>query len=705
MGGHIGAAWWLALSVIGAAHAQVAGPALDAAWFHGTGAGVSAAAAADNRPNVIIIMADDMGYSDIGAYGGEIRTPNLDALAAGGVRFSQFYNTARCCPTRASMLTGLYPHQAGLKFNNTSLNRNGATIAEHLRAAGYSTAMSGKWHLSSAEPKWQLGADQLKWLNHQIQHDPFSAPWTYPYRRGFQEHFGIIWGVANYFDPFSLVRNDKAINSVPSDFYLTDAISENAVRFIDEFSKQDKPFFLYTAFTCPHWPLQARPEDIARYENTYTAGWDSLRAARYRRLVNKGIITPSNTVLSPMVQDQPWTAAADKVWNAHNMAVHAAMVDRMDQGIGAIIRKLKDAGEFDNTLIFFFSDNGASPERYELPGFDRPSELRDGTPIQYTGKFMAGPANTNGYIGPMWANAANTPFRYWKKESYEGGICTPFIVHWPAGLHAAAGSINRNTGHVIDLLPTILEAAGAKYPETLGGHKLLPPEGTSMLSVLNGGVPKPRALYWEHEGGRAVRVGDWKLVSLANRAWELYNLATDRTETVNLASKYPARTDSLATLWTAWNARVNKDAVIPVAIELLAPADGQPWNAGSAAPIRWATTGGTDITAARLEFNDGTGWKVIADSIPHNGEYAWSPPAGSGKSLRIRVSVSLAGKSYSDENQVPVAVGSAPRAARKVSRVVELKRGRFLIHPPGEPSAVRDLSGKRNAMPQSAPAP
>lgn len=512
------------------------------------------------RPNIVVIMLDDMGFSDVGSYGGEIRTPHIDALARGGLRFTQFYNASRCCPTRAALLTGLYPHQVGLQVNGRSLTRDGVTLAEALGAAGYQTAMAGKWHLSKTIV---LPKDHLKWVNHQIDppNQPFGPIDTYPVNRGFERFYGIVWGVVNYFDPFSLVEGDRPVKDVPDDYYITDAITDHAVRYVNEMAKADAPFFLYLAHCAPHWPLHARPEDIARYRDTYTGGWRKLRKDRFARQKKMGLFDPANTPLPALMGGGPdWDELNDaqRAFQAAKMAVHAAMVDRADQGIGKVLDALKKTGRLDNTLIFVLADNGASPEVPGGPGYDRTGETRDGRKVLYRGFERPGAETTYTGIGGYWANAANTPFRYWKKESFEGGSHTPLIVHWPAGLKAKAGSLTAQMGHVMDIMPTCLEAAGAKYPKTFEGHAIKPAEGKSLLPILRGGDrPGHDALYFEHAGGRAVREGDWKLVALPGKPWELYNIARDRTETTNLAPAHPDRVKALAAKWDQWAARVN----------------------------------------------------------------------------------------------------------------------------------------------------
>lgn len=516
---------------------------------------------ADERPNIVVIMVDDLGFSDLGCFGGEINTPNIDSLASGGLRFTSFYNCARCCPTRAAMLTGLYPHQVGLIRNGNSLTRNGVTIAEALGAAGYQTAMAGKWHLSRTQALSDHQS-QLDWLNHQSQPDrTFSPVDTYPINRGFQRHFGPIWGVVDYFDPFSLVEGETPVEDVPDDFYMTDAITQKSVDYIQEMSQSDAPFFLYVAHTAPHWPLHAKPEDIAKYEKTYRDGWHKLRDKRYARQVEMGLIDPK-TSPKPVLQGQgdDWEAL-DEATREHMsqlMSVHAGMVDCVDQGVGRIINALKETGRLENTLILVMSDNGASPERYLNPGFDRPNETREGKPIQYEGLFNPGSETTWGYIGSYWASAGNTPYRYWKAQSFEGGAHTPMIAHWPSGLKTEPGSKTDQPGHVIDVLPTCLELAGAEYPQTFKKNEITPVEGLSLAPILAGqqreGHP---ALFFEHEGGKAMIADGWKLVQpKQNGQWELYHLAEDRTETNNLAEAEPKRLAQMKRKWQVWFNRV-----------------------------------------------------------------------------------------------------------------------------------------------------
>jgi arylsulfatase len=510
-----------------------------------------AAGNTEERPNILLIMLDDMGYSDLGCYGGEVQTPNIDLLAEQGVRFTQMYNCARCCPTRASLLTGHYPHQAGITRMGVNLNMNTATIAEILKENGYATGMTGKWHLSQTKSV-DKPVEQLRWLAHRADYGPFSPLENYPCNRGFEEHWGVIWGVVNFFDPFSLVHNEEPIKEVPNDFYMTDFITQKSIDLIDGYSKVEKPFFLYVAHTAPHWPLHARPDDIQKYRNTYSEGWDVIRKNRYDRMIKLGLIDSTTYPLPQNSSGKSWEDCTDKEYEAANMAVHAAMIDRVDQGIGKIIGKLKETGQYENTIILVLSDNGASYERGYPPGFDRPGFTRDSTIIEYNAP-NPGAKTTWNYIGNAWASTANTPFRFWKKESYEGGSATPFIVHWPAKLSKKQNTINRGVAHVIDILPTCLALSNAEYPETFNEQTTLPPSGKNLLPLIFGETKSIHdTLFWEHEGGRAIRIGDWKMVSLPKQDWELFNLAADHTETNNLSAKYPEKVNEMNATWENW---------------------------------------------------------------------------------------------------------------------------------------------------------
>ena len=532
-------------------------------------------AVGDERPNIIIIMADDLGFSDPGCYGGEINTPSLDRLAANGLRFTRFYNASRCCPTRASLLTGLYPHQAGIGRMTMDAGRPGyrgfltentVTIAELLKEAGYNTGMTGKWHVSETnrlEPE-----KQLKWLAHQEDYGSFSDTSQYPIARGFDKFFGNIWGVVDYFDPFALVNGKEQVMEVPDGYYYTDAISDTAVAYVEEFAQQDKPFFLYVAHTAPHWPLQALPEDIAKYENTYKDGWQALREKRYAKMLDLGVFDHSTAPLAPwMFPAMEWTIHQDTVWDARAMAVHAAMVDRMDQGIGRLMAKLEELDELDNTLILFLSDNGASFERPSKygPGFDRAGSTRDGRevafPVEKDLNALPGPQTVHAGIGPQWAHAINTPFRYWKSKVFDGGVCTPLIAHWPEGI-PRKNIINDEPGHVVDFMATCLDLAGAAYPEMFKGKAITPLHGKSLLPVFQTGQREdPEYIFWEHFGSKGLLQGKWKLVQLnKDSGWQLFDLEQDRTETNDLSAQYPAVVDQMK---NKWNELAGKMQVYP----------------------------------------------------------------------------------------------------------------------------------------------
>lgn len=495
-----------------------------------TGAAAAATAlplpAAAKRPNIIVMMADDMGFSDIGCFGSEIATPNLDKLAAGGLRLTNFYNTARCCPTRASLLTGLYSHQAGvghmIKDRGTPayqgyLNDHCVTIAEAVRQGGYRAGMAGKWHVGEERPHW-------------------------PTDRGFERYFGLINGSANYFHPEAGIH--IALNGQeykPGDnFYMTDAFTDHAVAQIDEFGRGKDPYFLYLAFTAPHWPLHARPEDIAKYEGKYMEGWDELRKRRHARQVKMGIVD-AKWPLTPRDSHSPaWESIENKKALDLKMAVYAAQIDRLDQSVGRVLAKVKELGQEENTLILFLADNGGCAE-----------EINRGKP-------GVPPGGVDSYMsyGLPWANASNTPFRLYKHWVHEGGISSPFIAYWPAVIKQK-NAISRQPAHLVDLMATCLDVAGVAYPKTYKGKDVTPLEGKSLLPIFEGKQRKGHdAIYWEHEGNRAVREGKWKLVSRFPDQWELYDLEADRTEMKDLASAQPARVKRMAAMYEVWAARV-----------------------------------------------------------------------------------------------------------------------------------------------------
>lgn len=518
-------------------------------------AGVASASAVDPstaRPNILLILADDLGFSDLGCYGGEIKTPNLDALAADGLRFTQFYNASRCCPSRASLLTGLYPHQAGVGEMNSDrhlpgyrgfLQPNTTTIAEVLRTTGYRTFMVGKWHL--AKPG--------------------------PVERGFEEFYGMPGGFNSCWKEkpaYTRLPEGRSARKYPDGkFYSTDVFADYAIDFINQ-ARNDtpaKPWFLYLAFNAPHFPLHAWPEDIAKYEDHYLRGWDVVRAERLERMKKLGLV-PADTQLTPRSEwHQPFSGndGVNPAWDslpedrrrdlARRMAVYAAMVARMDAAIGRVLANLKSTGQMDNTLIFFLSDNGACAE-WDPFGFDVATGPKS-TNILHAGddlKTVGGPDSYISY-GSGWANASNTPWRLYKHYGHEGGISTPLVVHWPTGF-SSKGEFRTQPGHIKDLMATIVDASGAEYP----ADPIPPMEGRSLMPAFANKPQENGPIFWEHEGNAAVRSGDWKLVRIGRDGpWELYDMKADRTEMNNLAGTRPELAKELAALWESWATRAN----------------------------------------------------------------------------------------------------------------------------------------------------
>jgi arylsulfatase len=510
---------------------------------------LDAAQATSAKPNIIVILVDDMGFSDLGCYGSEIETPNLDRLAANGLRFTQFYNSSRCCPTRAALLTGLYPPQAGLGNMTKNqglpayqghLNDQCVTLAEVLKGAGYFTAMAGKWH---------LGGDEFT-----------VTPWKRGFDHGLSSQHGGFYYVGNdkenkpgkasplWLDGKNLPGNSPEI---PKNSYTTDLFTDYGIKYIDQALEAKKPFFLYLAHTAPHWPLQAPPEDIAKYRGKYNVGWDKLRERRYRWQIQHDIIDPAWS-LSPLpkgqakIEDVPaWDSLneTEKDRYDHIMAIYAATVDHLDQSIGRLVDALKQRQALDNTLIVFLSDNGGSAEG-KVEG-----KLTEG-------KKDSGPV---AWLGAAWATLSNTPFGYYKHFAHEGGIATPFIAHWPDGIKNG-GSLCKERAHIIDLMATCVDIAGAKYPTEFNGRKILPMEGKSIAPAFTGGAIGHGQLCWEHNGQCAILEGDWKLVCVGSGEWELYDLTKDRTELQDLAAKEPARVKDLAAKWTAW---ANRTEALP----------------------------------------------------------------------------------------------------------------------------------------------
>ena len=504
---------------------------------------LSAASDGPSRPNIVLIMVDDMGFSDLGCYGGEIETPVLDGLAARGLRFKQFYNNGRCCPTRAALMTGLHPHQAGVGHMTETpeipsplenepyqgyLNQNCTTVAEVLKASGYHTLMAGKWHLG------------------------YHRKDTWPLQRGFDKYFGIISGASHYLKPDGLrglTFMNKPVDA-PDGFYVTDAFTDYSIRFIRESMEADKskPFFLYLAYNAPHWPMQAKPADLARYEGKYKSGWKDISAKRHQKMVDLGLIDPS---WIPAAHEGPdWDSLTPDQQHILDlrMAAYAACIDSIDQNIGRLVEYLKSTGAYENTVLFFLDDNGACAEGGILGGGNEES--------------IRNPLSTQGTAGPRcgraWANVSSTPFRLYKHYVHEGGMATPMIVHWPAGIpENVHGSWVENFGYLPDFMATFLELSGAEYPLERHGEKVHPHAGESLVPILKG-EDKPihtTPVFWEHEGNRAMRDGHWKLVWANDGPWELFNLQSDRTEMNNLIRKFPARAAAMQRQWESWARR------------------------------------------------------------------------------------------------------------------------------------------------------
>lgn len=507
------------------------------------------------KPNIVLIMADDMGFSDIGCYGSEIPTPNLDDLAAHGLRFSQFYNTARCSPTRAALLTGLHPHQAGMgrlaeeaigvKTKGPEaylgyLNGRSVTLAEVLRPAGYKTYMAGKWHLGQR--------DESKW----------------PLQRGFDRFYGILAGAASYFRPegtrgLTLDNRQLPPPSEPG-YYTTDAFTDFAIKTVNE-HEGEAPFFLYLAFNAPHWPLHAREKDIKKFVGKYRSGWDKLRLDRHAKMIESGMVKKEWPLSDRDAYARAWDALTEeeKTKLDYRMAVYAAQVHRMDCNIGRLVATLKERGKLDNTLLLFLSDNGGCAEPYTDLGGHAQEKIND-------------PANSSSVsYGTGWANACNTPFRKFKSTLLEGGISTPLIIHWPAGMKAKPGSIDPTPGYLTDIMRTALDVSGASYPANFKGRDIIPLEGVSLAPRLagSGETPAPRTFCWEQYGFKAVRQGDLKAVLNARGAydksgtgeWELYDLANDRTELNNLAAARPDELRKLVAAWDAWAERCKVNSI------------------------------------------------------------------------------------------------------------------------------------------------
>jgi arylsulfatase len=528
----------------------------------------------------MLILCDDMGYSDLGCYGGEMNTPNLDRLAANGLRFTQFYNSPRCAPSRASMLTGLHPHQTGigiLTYDDGpqgypgNLGDNCVTLAEALKPHSYRSYLSGKWHLAK---------------------DTSNVNDTWPLQRGFDRFYGTLAGSGSFYQPHTLTRDNESIDheTLEEGFYYTDRITDNAELFIRDHLKDhtDRPFFQYVAYTAPHWPLHAHEEDIARYKGRFEEGWDRLRELRIERMRQSGILDPA-WQLSERDPGQPlWADADHKEWRLRCMEVYAAQVDRMDQGIGRLLTVLEETGQLDNTLILFLSDNGGCNEHvhpHPEPGttlFPK-SHTRTGEPMiigNHPG-IMPGDDRTFQTYN-HWAHLSNTPFRLYKSWVHEGGISTPFIAHWPERIRDK-GAIRHLPGQLTDIMATVMEAAGADYPQSYEGRSIDPQEGRSLLPAFEGketaGDPE-RCMFWEHQGNGAVRRGRWKLVKQYPGTWELYDMEQDRTETCDLAGRHPELVRQLSGLYDEWAARcrvIPRDTILSIPGRVTHPSPYMGW--------------------------------------------------------------------------------------------------------------------------------
>ena len=505
-----------------------------------------------SRPNVVVVLVDDMGWSDTGPFGSEIATPNLDALAASGIRFTQFYSTPRCSPSRASLLTGLYPHQAGMGHLDTlirpgslgitgRLNDRSVTIPEVLREAGYFTIMSGKWHLgqNNGTPPWIRGFDRSLSLN---------AGGMYFPNQNFQGTDAALTERSR--EPLYLngVATPRDAPVFGNDWYSPYLWTNFALKFIDEARQAGKPFFLYLPHNAPHFPLMAPAELIAKYRGKYKVGWDELRKARYQRQIQKGLIDPK-WPLSPREPDVvAWDSLSDQQKDRFDqlMSVYAAMIEAIDTSIGTLVRGLESRGLADNTVIFFMSDNGANAE--------------SGPAGRMDGEGPGGP-NSNLYLGMSWATLGSTPFRRFKHFTLEGGISSPLIMKWPSGIAAnRRNTLERQPAHLIDLMPTIVDLTGARYPTEFKGNAIQPMEGVSLRPIFTGRpITRAQPIFWEHEGNRAVRSGNWKSVSTYPGEWELYDMTTDRVERTNVAAQHPDIVATLGAAWDAWAKRANVD--------------------------------------------------------------------------------------------------------------------------------------------------
>ena len=495
---------------------------------------------APGRPNILMIISDDMGYSDLGCYGGELKTPNLDRLGYGGMRFTRYYTNNMCVPTRGALMTGI---QSDMALQQGRVRQDAVTVPEALKQAGYGTYMAGKWHLAK-------------------EVDDFDS---LPCQRGFDHFYGQIIGAASFFAPYSLMRDNEPCpeDYASPDWYYTDAISDAAVSYVQEAGEKDEPFFLYLSYTAAHWPLHAFDKDIEPYNGKYAMGWDKLREQRHARMKELDVVNPA-WELSPRNPEVPaWEDEPHKAWQERRMEVYAAQVDVMDRGIGRVLDELERQGKLENTLVCFQIDNGGCHVEYttDRKGNNLPDKTRDGRPMRpgNVPEIMPGPEDTYQSYGYGWANASNTPFRLYKQFDHEGGILVPLIAHWPGEIEAK--SMTNQVAHVIDLAPTFLEAASIDKPDQRGDAPAQPFDGASLLGVFRGGTRQAHeTMYWQWNHGRAVRHGHWKLVARDEEPWELYDLEADGTELHNLVQDMPDKASELEQLWNQWKARSQSDS-------------------------------------------------------------------------------------------------------------------------------------------------
>ncbi len=575
---------------------------------------------AKERPNIVLIMADDMGFSDIGCYGGEIETPNLDTLAAHGIRFSHFYNGARCCPSRASLLTGLYGHQAGIgAMDADEVHKNGpgyagylnsrcVTIAEALKSADYFTAATGKWH---------IGAKRAHW----------------PLQRGFDRYFGSPEGGGFYFTPSRDIYLDNNIiypkgTQMPSEWYGTFGWTEYGIKFIDEALAKEKPFFLYIAHIAPHFPIQAPKEYINKYLRKYRQEWNSFRLKRYQKQKNIGLLDDSWPLPSPVAGLSDWNALTNiqKARQDSAMAAYAATVECLDKSIGTLVQELKRRNIFDNTLIMFLSDNGGCDAGGNL--MNNSEKGRIGTDQSYV------------RYGRNWANVSNTPFQFYKKYTHEGGIAAPLIFHWPDGIKRG-NEWEHQVTHIIDIMPTCIEVSGGSYPRAYQGNLIQPSEGISLVPIFSGGsIERKSPLFWEHLGNRAIREGKWKLVAKKSQTnWQLYDMEADRTELKNLAQSNPTKVNYLKEKYNAWAERafvIKKTTYnLPPTLELVYPKGGEILVPNSNVEIKWGFMW-TDIKDVKVEYSIDNGqWRKIIEQASNS--YIWKVPDINSNRVKVRV--------------------------------------------------------------------